>query len=74
MLPLANFRTDPSDEYFSDGMTEEFISTLSKIAGLRVITRIGAQDRDDLPETIVKQVHGLAGVKSTETLPTFSQL
>ncbi len=73
VLPLANISPDPRDEYFSDGMTEELISTLSKIAGLRVIARIGAQNRDDLLETIVKQVHGLAGVKSTETLPTFSQ-
>ena len=38
-----------------------------------VIAHIGAESRDNLLETIVKQVHGMAGVKSTETLPTFSQ-
>lgn len=39
VLPLANFTSDPGDEYFADGMTEELISTLSNISGLRVISR-----------------------------------
>lgn len=39
VLPLANISTDAKDEIFSDGMTEELISALSKIAGLRVIAR-----------------------------------
>jgi len=39
VLPLANFSPDPADGYFSDGMTEELISTLSRIKGLSVIAR-----------------------------------
>ena len=39
VLPLANLSSDAKDEIFSDGMTEELISALSKIAGLRVIAR-----------------------------------
>src|SRR3989475_12856680 len=39
VLPLANLSPDAKDEIFSDGMTEELISALSKIAGLRVIAR-----------------------------------
>lgn len=39
VLPLTNISADSKDEYFSDGMTEELISTLSKIAGLKVIAR-----------------------------------
>jgi len=31
--------SDSADEYFADGMTEEIISTLSKIHGLKVISR-----------------------------------
>ncbi|MDH3252569.1 MAG: guanylate cyclase, partial [Ignavibacteria bacterium] len=39
VLPLANFSSEAEDEYFSDGMTEELISKLSQINGLRVIAR-----------------------------------
>ncbi len=39
VLPLANYSPDPTDEYFADGMTEELISRLSRIGGLRVIAR-----------------------------------
>jgi serine/threonine protein kinase/Tfp pilus assembly protein PilF len=39
VLPLANLSRDKGDEYFVDGMTEELISTLSRITGLRVIAR-----------------------------------
>src|SRR6476661_6461801 len=39
VLPLKNISNDPQDEYFADGMTEELISSLSKIRKLNVIAR-----------------------------------
>jgi eukaryotic-like serine/threonine-protein kinase len=39
VLPLDNLSRDPEQEYFADGMTEELITELAKIHGLRVISR-----------------------------------
>ena len=42
ILPFANLSPDPDDRYFADGMTEELISTVSKIRELSVISRASA--------------------------------
>ncbi len=39
VLPLANSTGDPANEYFSDGMSEELISSLSRLSGIKVIGR-----------------------------------
>jgi class 3 adenylate cyclase/TolB-like protein/Flp pilus assembly protein TadD len=39
VLPFVNINPDARDEYFADGMTEELISSLSKIHDLNVIAR-----------------------------------
>ena len=39
VLPFDNMSADPEQEYFSDGMTEDIITTLSKLSGLFVIAR-----------------------------------
>ncbi|MCI0528171.1 MAG: hypothetical protein L0Y56_12100, partial [Nitrospira sp.] len=39
VLPFVNLSGDEKEEYFSDGMTEEMISQLSKISRLEVIAR-----------------------------------
>ena len=39
VLPLENLSSDPEQEYFADGMTEELITDLGKISALRVISR-----------------------------------
>jgi adenylate cyclase len=37
VLPLVNLSGNSSDEYFSDGLTEELISAMSGSTGLRVV-------------------------------------
>lgn len=39
VLPLDNLSGDASQDYFSDGMTDELITDLAKIKALRVISR-----------------------------------
>jgi adenylate cyclase len=39
VLPFASLSPDPNDEYFADGLTEELITTLSKLSQLTVIAR-----------------------------------
>ena len=39
VLPMTNSTGDPANEYFSDGMSEEFISSLSRLRDLKVIGR-----------------------------------
>jgi TolB-like protein/class 3 adenylate cyclase/Flp pilus assembly protein TadD len=42
ILPFANMSNDPEQEYFSDGITEDITSDLSKISSLFVIARNSA--------------------------------
>jgi len=39
VLPFTNISGDPEQELFADGLVEDIITTLSKLAGLRVIAR-----------------------------------
>jgi adenylate cyclase len=39
VLPFTNMSDDPEQEYFSDGITEDIITDLSKISGLHVVAR-----------------------------------
>ena len=39
VLPFTNMSGDPEQEYFSDGMTDDIITDLSKLSGLFVIAR-----------------------------------
>jgi TolB-like protein/class 3 adenylate cyclase/Tfp pilus assembly protein PilF len=39
VLPFTNMSADPSQDYFSDGLTEDIITDLARISGLLVIAR-----------------------------------
>jgi serine/threonine protein kinase len=42
VLPLENLSSDPENEYFSDGLTDELISALGLVPGLSVVSRSSA--------------------------------
>jgi len=64
ILPFANLSPDPNDRYFADGMTEELISSLSKIGGLSVISRASAMNYRDksLPTAQVGRELGVGSI------------
>lgn len=39
VMPFVNMSTDPENEYFSDGVTEELINALTRVEGLMVTSR-----------------------------------
>jgi TolB-like protein/DNA-binding winged helix-turn-helix (wHTH) protein/Flp pilus assembly protein TadD len=54
VLPFENLSGDPGQEYFADGITEELVTNLGEISGLRVISRQSVMrfkgSRKPLPE------------------------
>ena len=47
VLPFDNMSEDDNSEYFSDGITEDIITYLSKIEGLKVISRTSIMQYKD---------------------------
>jgi adenylate cyclase len=62
VLPFDNMSGDPEQEYFSDGMTEDLITDLSKISGLFVIARNSSFAYKGKP-TKVQQIGRELGVR-----------
>ncbi len=60
VLPLTSISPDPSEEYFADGMTEELISTISKIRGLGVISRTSAMKYKGSRKSVSEIAHELS--------------
>jgi adenylate cyclase len=63
VLPLTNMSSDPEDAYFADGMTEELISTLSKVKDIRVIARTSIMHYKESKKT-VREIGGELGVQT----------
>jgi TolB-like protein/DNA-binding winged helix-turn-helix (wHTH) protein/Flp pilus assembly protein TadD len=68
VLPLDNLSGDASQNYFSDGMTDELITDLAQISALRVISRTSVMvykgARKPLPQ-IARELHVDAIVEGT---------
>ncbi len=62
VLPFTNLTGDPAQEYFSDGITEDLITALSKIPDLFVIARTSTFAYKGTSPTI-KQVAEALGVR-----------
>ena len=62
VLPFANISGDPEQEYFSDGLTEEIITALSKVHKMVVIARNSTFSYKDKPVK-VQQVGEELGVR-----------
>jgi TolB-like protein/class 3 adenylate cyclase/Tfp pilus assembly protein PilF len=62
VLPFANMSDDPGKEYLSDGITEQIITSLSKIPRLFVISRTSTFTYKDKPVK-VQQVAEELGVR-----------
>jgi serine/threonine-protein kinase len=64
VLPFENLSNDREDAYFADGMQDEILARLSKIADLKVISRTSTQKYKSAPDNlreIAKQL-GVANV------------
>ncbi len=52
VLPFVNSSADPENEYFSDGMTDELITALTQVEGLRVASRTSVFALKNLREDV----------------------
>jgi adenylate cyclase len=63
VLPFDNISNDTLQQYFSDGITEDIITQLSKIADLKVISRTSAMQYQGIKKNI-KQIAEELGVRA----------
>jgi serine/threonine protein kinase len=67
VLPFTNLSPDKDNDYFADGLTEEILSALSSVSGLRIIARtstFAARERELTLAQITEQMkvtHALEG-------------
>ena len=52
VLPFGNLSRDPDNAYFADGIQDEILTRLSKIADLKVISRTSTQHYKSAPENL----------------------
>jgi TolB-like protein/DNA-binding winged helix-turn-helix (wHTH) protein len=82
VLPFDNLSGDPENAYFADGIKDEILTRLSKIAALKVISRTSTQKFKSAPDNVreIAQQLGVANIlkgsvqKSGETVRVTVQL
>src|SRR5256885_733049 len=52
VLPFENLSHDPDNAYFADGIQDEIVTRLSKIADLKVISRTSTRHYKSAPENL----------------------
>src|SRR6516164_341841 len=76
VLPFENLSNDREDAFFTDGVQDEILTRLAKIAGLRVISRMSTQRYQSKPgnlSEIAKQL-GVANVLEGSVQKTADQV
>src|SRR5881392_992165 len=61
VMPFENLSRDPDNAYFADGIQDEILTRLSKIADLKVISRTSTQHYKSAPENL-PEIARLLGV------------
>jgi TolB-like protein/Tfp pilus assembly protein PilF len=61
VLPFANLSRDPDNAYFAEGIQDEILTRLSKIADLKVISRTSTQHYKSAPDNL-REIASLLGV------------
>jgi eukaryotic-like serine/threonine-protein kinase len=59
VIPLANISGDPSQEYFSDGITDVLITDLAEVGSLKVISRTSSMQYKRTKKTLPEIAHEL---------------
>jgi len=54
VLPFENFSPDPDNAYFADGIQDEILTRLAKIADLKVISRTSTQQYQSKPRNLAR--------------------
>ena len=64
VLPFENLSRDPDNAYFAEGIQDEILTRLSKIADLKVISRTSTQHYKSAPENLPRSRSNLASPTS----------
>ncbi|MFZ3373949.1 MAG: tetratricopeptide repeat protein [Chthoniobacterales bacterium] len=54
VLPFQNLSSDPDNAYFADGIQQEVLTRLAKIADLKVISRASTQQYQSKPDNVAE--------------------